>query len=247
MKILLIADIHSNWPALQAINESFDVCLFLGDLVDYCTDPVPCIDWVRRNAMHSVRGNHDHAVSQRIPAKVGSGYRRIAMATRPVQWQKIDLARMKFLARLPASQFATVGGDSFCLVHATPRDPMDEYLGSDAAAWRERLPGITSRYVCVGHTHLPFVLDLGDQFVINPGSVGQPRDGDPRAAYAVIEDGRIELRRVPYDIDATLRQMRECDVPEGTVEATETILRSGGRVAPEEIDRHMPVPAAPSV
>lgn len=244
MKILLIADIHSNLPALQAIDESFDACLFLGDLVDYCTDPVPCIDWVRRNALHAVRGNHDHAVSQRIAPKVGSGYRRVAMATRPVQWDRIDHARMKFLARLPASQFATLDGESFCLVHATPRDPMDEYLGADAGAWRERLAGITSRYVCVGHTHLPFVLDLGGQYVINPGSVGQPRDGDPRAAYAVIENGRIELRRVPYDIDATLRQMQDCGVPEGTVEATDAILRSGGRVTPDEIDRLMPAPLA---
>ncbi len=242
MKILLVADIHANWPALQAIEESFDVCLFLGDLVDYCTDPVPCIDWVRRHAAYSVRGNHDHAVAQRIPAKVGTGYRRIAMATRPVQWEKIDHARMKFLARLPASQFLTLDGASFCLVHATPRDPLDEYLSADADAWRDRLVGIDARFVCVGHTHLPFVLDLGNQIVINPGSVGQPRDGDHRAAYAVIEDGRIELRRVEYDIDATLRQMQECSVPPGTVEATELILRSGGRVLPEEFDRLMRPP-----
>lgn len=124
---------------------------------------------------------------------------------------------------------------------------MDEYLGNDPAAWRDRLAGITSRYVCVGHTHLPFVIDLGDQYVINPGSVGQPRDGDPRAAYAIIENGRIELRRVTYDIAATLRQMQQCNVPEGTVEATEMILRSGGRVIPEEIDRLMPAVFEPPV
>ena len=63
MKILVLADIHSNWPALSAITESFDVCLFVGDLVDYGTDPVACIEWIRSHPVVSVRGNHDHAVA----------------------------------------------------------------------------------------------------------------------------------------------------------------------------------------
>ena len=84
VRILLIADIHSNWPALRAIQESFDVCLFLGDLVDYGPDPVPCIDWVRQNVQASVRGNHDHAVAQRILPKGNSGFRKLAVATRPL-------------------------------------------------------------------------------------------------------------------------------------------------------------------
>jgi putative phosphoesterase len=237
MKILLVADIHSNWPALKAIHEDFDACLFLGDMVDYCADPVACIDWVRRHATHSVRGNHDHAVAQRIPAKVGNGYRRIAMATRPMHWTAIDPARMKFLARLPVHEYVTLDGATFCLVHATPRDPMDEYLLADRDAWKARLDGVDARFVCVGHTHVPFVLELDGQTVINPGSVGQPRDGDPRAAYAVIEDGKIELRRVEYDIDETLQQMRTWDLPPWAIEATEQILKTGGRLPQAEFER----------
>ena len=81
----------------------------------------------------------------------------------------------------------------------------------------------------MGHTHVQFHLDLGNVQVVNPGSVGQPRDGDPRCAYAVIEDGKVSLRRVPYDIDATVRQMRESGVAPSMVELAESVLRVGGR------------------
>jgi putative phosphoesterase len=232
MKILLLADIHSNWPALAAIRETFDACLFLGDLVDYGTDPVPCIDWVRQHATATVRGNHDHAVAQQISARAGSGFRRLAAATRPIHWDLLNASRTKYLARLPVTQRVTLDGISFYLVHATPRDPMDEHLTNDPDAWRTRLESIDADWVCVGHTHVPFHLDLGHVQVVNPGSVGQPRDGDPRCAYAVIENGKIEFRRAEYDIDATLRQMRSSGVADWALEMAESVLRTGGRFAP---------------
>src|SRR5262249_56451225 len=73
MRILIVSDIHANWPALSAVRESCDVCLFLGDLVDYGTDPVPCIDWVRRNAHYSIRGNHDHGAAHGVTVTGGVG------------------------------------------------------------------------------------------------------------------------------------------------------------------------------
>src|ERR1700686_3780346 len=84
MRILLIADIHGNWPALQAIDEPFDVCLCLGDLVDYGLDPAPCIDWVRRNCLHTVRGNHDHGVCQNVTVSGQNGFRLLTTVTRPI-------------------------------------------------------------------------------------------------------------------------------------------------------------------
>src|SRR6266480_5387503 len=75
MRILIVSDIHANWPALAAVRESCDVCLFLGDLVDYGTDPVPCIDWVRRNAHHSIRGNHDHGAAHGVSVTGGIGFK----------------------------------------------------------------------------------------------------------------------------------------------------------------------------
>jgi putative phosphoesterase len=236
MKILLLADIHSNWPALSAIQESFDVCLFLGDLVDYGTDPIPCINWVRDNCSAGVRGNHDHAVAQRIAARGTTGFRELAAATRPLNWEVLDNSHLKYLARLPVTHSMRIDDKTLHLVHATPWDPLDEYLMDDPRGWKERLAGVAADIVCVGHTHVQFHLDLGHIQVVNPGSVGQPRDGDPRCAYAVIENGNVSLRRVEYDIDATVRQMREVGLAGAALEMAEVALRTGGRL-PAELER----------
>jgi putative phosphoesterase len=233
MKILVVADIHANWPALSAISESFDACLFLGDLVDYATDPVPCVEWVRQRATASVRGNHDHAVAQRVAARGGSGFRSLAAATRPLNWKVLSPGHLKFLSRLPVTRSIVLDQRRFSLVHATPRDPLDEYLLNNVSEWELRLADTDADIVCVGHSHMQFHIDLGRIQVLNPGSVGQPRDGDPRCAYAVIEDGRIELRRVPYNIDATLEQMRAAGVAADAIEMAETALRTGGLLKAE--------------
>lgn len=230
MKILIVADIHANWPALTAIRERFDACLCLGDLVDYATNPVPCIEWSQAHAFAAVRGNHDHAVAQRIPARRGTGFRDLAAATRPFQWKLLNAAHLKYLARLPVTRHLELDGRSFFLVHGTPRDPLDEYLTDDYEAWTARLEAVDADFVCVGHTHVPFHLDLGRLQVINPGSVGQPRDGDPRAAYAVIENGRVEFRRAEYDIDATLLQLKQTGVAPWALDLAETVLRTGGQL-----------------
>jgi putative phosphoesterase len=229
MKILLVADIHSNWPALQAVNETFDVCLVLGDIVDYGTDPGPCVDWVRRNATYAIRGNHDHAVVQQVLARGGAGLKGLAAATRPLQRQLLDSSQLKYLSKLPVTQSFRLDGKSFLLVHATPRDPLDEYLANDPAAWREVLQTVDADFVCVGHSHLPFELDVGEIKVINPGSVGQPRDGDPRCSFATIEDGKVSFHRVEYDINATVSQMRSAGLESWAVTLADSMLRTGCR------------------
>jgi predicted phosphodiesterase len=120
-------------------------------------------------------------------------------------------------------------GLRFHLVHATPRDPMDEYLAADADAWKKRLENIEADFVCVGHTHIPFHLDLGQWQLLNPGSVGQPRDGDPRASYAVIENGKVHMRRIDYDIEATVKQLEQSELDKELIEMASSVLRSGGR------------------
>jgi putative phosphoesterase len=230
MKILVLADIHANWPALSAIRETFDACLFLGDLVDYGSNPVPCIEWTRTHATAAVRGNHDHAVAQRIVARGGSGFRQLAAATRPLQWDVLAPSHLKYLARLPVTRHLRLDSIRFALVHATPRDPMDEYLVDDPAGWQARIEGLDADILCVGHSHVQFHLDFGGVQVLNPGSVGQPRDGDPRCAYAVIEDGKIALRRVEYDIDATIAHLRQSGVNGAVLEMAESALRTGGRL-----------------
>jgi putative phosphoesterase len=122
-------------------------------------------------------------------------------------------------------------GLRFLMIHATPRDPMDEYLEPQPDLWNQRLEHIDTDFVCVGHTHIPMHLKLERMQVINPGSVGQPRDGDPRAAYAIIENGRVEFRRVPYNIDRTIQQMREAGIDEDAIALADSVLRHGGNPA----------------
>lgn len=229
MRILVLADIHANWAALSAIRESYDACFVLGDIVEYGAEPIECIDWVRKHATVAIRGNHDHSVSQRVPPPTGAGLRGLAGATRQQHWNLLSASHLKFLSRLPVSQTLELDHRRFYMVHATPRDPMDEYLAVDPVGWQQRLAGIDADLVCVGHTHVQFRLELRKMQLLNPGSVGQPRDGDPRAAYAIIEDGEIQLKRVEYDIDAAVAALKRARLEPDVLELAESMLRTGGR------------------
>ena len=230
MRILVIADIHGNWPALEAIasKESFDCCWCLGDIVDYGPFGAECVDWVREHCQYVVRGNHDHAVAQFVNGRGDDGYRYLARVTRELMWQQLSDDQLRYLARLPISQDIVLDQRVAHLYHATPRDAMDEYLGPDEKVWQERVAGLYGHLLCVGHTHLPFVLTLGDRIVLNPGSVGQPRDGDPRASYAVIEDGQIQLHRIEYRVDLVVDAIRATDWPERAKEWLVAVLEHGG-------------------
>jgi putative phosphoesterase len=214
VRILVVSDIHANWPALSAIHEPHDVCLCLGDLVDYGPEPLPCVQWAMEHVQYAIRGNHDHGVAQGIPVTGDYGYRFLTRVTRPAMWDALGQEERRYLLQLPVTQRVTLGGRRFLLVHATPRDPLDEYLMKDPATWAKRLQNIEADVVCVGHSHVQFNLQVENTLVLNPGSVGQPRDGDPRAAYAVIDDNRIELKRVAYDVEETVSKVLRSDLPE---------------------------------
>jgi predicted phosphodiesterase len=115
----------------------------------------------------------------------------------------------------------------FLLVHATPRDPLDEYALPDVNFWTRRLQNVDADVICVGHTHQPYVLTVGDKLVINPGSIGLPRDGDPRASYAVIENNRVELKRLEYPVEATIRVLEAGPLPDLAKEMLAEVLRTG--------------------
>jgi putative phosphoesterase len=227
MRILLVADIHANWPALQALDEPCDVCFCLGDLVDYALEPAPCLEWVRRRAHYTVRGNHDHGVAQNVTVFGRNGFKYLTSVTRALTRERLGADDLRFLAGLPVTQAVTLDETRFLLVHATPRDPLDEYAPPDPAFWARRLQGIDADVVCVGHTHQPYVLEVGDKLVINPGSLGLPRDGDPRAAYAVIEANRVELKRVAYPVEATVGVIRQSSLPDPAKELLAEVLRTG--------------------
>ncbi|VTS04386.1 metallophosphoesterase family protein [Tuwongella immobilis] len=232
MRILLISDIHANWVALQSIREPFDCCVCLGDLVDYGPEPGRCIDWVERHAMITVRGNHDHAVAQGVQTCGMHGFRFLSGVTRYLSAERTTAEQRRYLGRLPTRIFRTIGGKRYLFVHATPRDPMDEYATPDPELWAKRLDGLDVDVVCVGHTHHPYCVQVGSKLVINPGSVGLPRDGDPRLSYAILDGDRVTLHRQEYDVDAVVRLVEESNLPLRAKQMLTEVYRNG-KLAPQ--------------
>jgi putative phosphoesterase len=214
MRILIVSDIHANWPALAAIDEKYDLCLCLGDLVDYGPDPALCVRWAMTHVKYAIRGNHDHGVAQGVPVVGESGYKYLTRVTRPLMWEALGPEERRYLIRLPVTCRFTIEGKKFLLVHGTPRDPLDEYLMKDPETWAKRLQNVDADIVCVGHSHMQFNLKVDGTVVLNPGSVGQPRDGDPRAAYAIIDDNRVELKRIVYPVEETIERLDRLRLPE---------------------------------
>jgi putative phosphoesterase len=228
MRILLVADIHANWPALQAVaTEAYDSCICLGDLVDYGLDPVPCVDWVRRNAQVTVRGNHDHGVAQNVLVNGKNGFKFLTGVTRVLTRERLGRDDMRYLGQLPITRTLTIENTRFLLAHASPRDPLDEYAPPDPEFWARRLQNVDADVVCVGHTHHPYVLEADGKLVINPGSVGQPRDGDPRASYAIIQDYNVELKRIEYPVEETIAVIQASALADPVKEALAEVFRSG--------------------
>jgi putative phosphoesterase len=228
MRILLLADIHANWPALRGVAaEPHDICLCLGDLVEYGVQPEPCVAWVREHARYCVRGNHDHGAAQNVVVNSRAGYRYLTAVTRALTRERLSEDSLRYLARLPVTRTISVDETRFLLVHASPRDPLDEYAPPDAEYWERRLEHVEADVICVGHTHQPYVLQVGDKLVINPGSVGQPRDGDPRAACAIIEGNTVDFKRVEYPIDETVSAVEAAGLPDVARAFLIEVLRTG--------------------
>ena len=208
MRTLVVSDIHGNAAALEAVvvaaRGPFDAVLCLGDVVDYGPDPACCVHWVMRHATHCVRGNHDHGAAQDVEIVGVSGFRFLTMSSRRHTRQQLLPEHVCYLGSLPTTKLLTIGNQRVMMVHASPRDPMDEYVPNDPEAWAARLTGLPVDLLFVGHTHLPFVLKAGRTTVVNPGSVGLPRDGNPKARYALLEDGVVTLHEAEYDIGRTV-------------------------------------------
>jgi len=237
VRTLVLGDIHSNWQALERVVEAagpVDSILCTGDLVDYGPSPRRCVEWIREHADVVVRGNHDHAVAQLVPAAGNTGLRAVAAEARARQREELGPELLRYLARLPVCATFDLDGRETLMVHGSPRDPLDDYAPSDPDGWRERLCGVTADLALVGHTHAQYALNAerpqgGVATVLNPGSVGQPRDGDPRAAYGLIEDGVCSLHRVEYDPEPTIADLARCGLSAETLETAAALLRTGRR------------------
>lgn len=231
MRTLVISDIHGNWPALKAVLDktlaSVDTVIALGDLVGYGPFPAQCVSWVQENASISVQGNHDRAYGADIPAGCRPDFRWLSDAVGPLTWSQLDQEQLAYLKGLPRWAVLEIDGRKFAFVHAAPSDPLYEYIGPDPARWETELSGLDVDTLVVGHTHIQFSLRIGRSHVVNPGSVGQPKDGDPRAAFLVIEDGVCKLERAEYPVEETIAALAAGEVDAEAVSVLSELLRKG--------------------
>ena len=191
--IALISDIHGNYSALQKVLAEIDgmgieEVYCLGDLVGYYSEINECCDEIRRRNIKSVMGNHDWYMA----AKSFCPRSNSANDCLIYQRQIISEDNYAWIRRLPV--FLAVG-DLF-MVHGGWGDPIDEYLNPT----EEYFSKIDGKYFASGHTHRQIVTQFGDKVYCNPGSVGQPRDNDRRAAFATFDGSMFHLHRVEYDI-----------------------------------------------
>ncbi|HIH75489.1 MAG TPA: metallophosphoesterase family protein [Methanosarcina sp.] len=217
MKILLIADIHANLEALQTVLDiPHDRAICLGDIVDYGPDPDRCIDLLQKKNIPTLRGNHDNAVAFKVDCQCGYKYKHLSVATREYTWDILDKPQMEYLQKLPLLIKEEVDGKRLYLTHASPRS-MFEYIKPETPDEEirnmvdEAIEPVEAEFLVIGHSHIPMNRKLGDLTIINPGSVGQPRDGDNRAGCAVFdtETGKIEFFRLEYDIEAVCAKIEE--------------------------------------
>ncbi|MHB1325357.1 MAG: metallophosphoesterase family protein [Thermoleophilia bacterium] len=212
MRTLVISDIHGNIDALRAIDEPCDRVVCLGDIVDYGPEPAACIDYLRNLTVPllRVRGNHDNAVAFRVDCACGEAFKHLSLLTREYMWQVLDREQLEWIGEPETSLKLESGGSSIYATHAAPSDNLFRYLtpetGDEELALE--LKTASADIVLTGHTHKPFIRKIDGRLMVNVGSVGQPRDGIPRASYAIIEDGRVELKRVDYDLAAAVARLR---------------------------------------
>ncbi|AFZ72960.1 metallophosphoesterase family protein [Natronobacterium gregoryi] len=212
MKVGLISDVHSNRIALEAVLEDMppvDELACAGDVVGYNPWPADCVDELRERGVATVMGNHDAAVATETPFR----FNGIAQAGVEHAEGELSTEQLEWLADLPKERLECDG--RLKIVHGHPDDP-DRY--SRYTYPEEFSPRMLDDedVLVLGHTHVQGVEKFAEGIVLNPGSVGQPRDGDPRAGYAVIDlDAMtVETHRVEYDIETVQETVQEVGLPE---------------------------------
>lgn len=233
MKILVLSDIHANFTTLEAVVQAegdFDRLIVLGDLVSYGPSPRECIEFVRQHAFVAIRGNHDHALAFGVDCRSAPANRPLAVATRSYHRTLLTDEAVDYLGRLPRSQKFHMDGYRFYAAHASPRDNLYSYWLTPELpdeALKKEVGRVKADFLLLGHTHLPMVRGVGSRVVVNPGSVGQPRDSLPEASYAVIQDGVAEIKRVKYSIQKTVRALKVLPLEEVVIKRLITILETG--------------------
>jgi putative phosphoesterase len=216
-RIAVISDVHSNLEALRAVLplvEGMEVYC-LGDVVGYGANPNEVVEALRGRRVLTVMGNHDYAAAT---GETGMFNARAAMAAK---WTAKELSgpNLSYLLSLPRERRLRLGGADGFLTHGSPDDSLWEYVEPETHSqlFGHYLEKLGVRFLGLGHTHVPFVMDEEKGIVFNPGSVGQPRDGDRRASYAVVRvDGarvKVENFRVEYDYETAGSKIRAAGLP----------------------------------
>jgi predicted phosphodiesterase len=214
MEVAIIADVHSNLPALEAVLkevEGLDV-FSCGDVVGYNPFPNESVEIFRKKRIKGLMGNHDYAVIS------GDTNWFNTDAALSIEWTEkvIEKENLEYLSSLPKA----FESESFIAFHGSPRDPLYEYVYSGYSDETFNSFLGDARALILAHTHLPFVKKLKKGIVINPGSVGQPRDGDPRASYATLdtEKNTVRMCKVSYDVERVVEEIIRKDLPKELAE-----------------------------
>ena len=227
MRLLVLSDVHGNYAALRAVlTEPHDAVLCLGDLVGYGPEPARCVAWVRESGATVVAGNHDRTVAEGTHPGCRAGFLRLAEATVSIGRAQVTGDELAWLRALPTRHRLATPVPTL-LVHATPTDPLYRYLGPDPREWELETEGEEAALFLVGHTHLQFEIEAAGRRVVNPGSVGLPKHGDPRAAYAVIDGGRVALKRIAYDVEETVAGLAATGLDARSLSELSELLRTG--------------------
>jgi putative phosphoesterase len=245
MKLLIVSDIHANWPALRAVLETesdSDDILCLGDLVHYGPLPAECVAWARQMlpAGWVLQGDHDRVAAWRgSPHCCWPQDAPLWAATATFTRELLAQEFKEFLSAIPVRSSFELKGAKCVACHASPTYPISGQLGSDtsAALWAAELAVADNPdFLFLGHTHLRMNQRFYNTVVVNPGSVGRPKHGDAQAAYAIWEDGQVTLRSVAYDVDETIRAYAGLRLDELTTRLLCAGLFLGKEVSPDLLE-----------
>ncbi len=216
MLVGLISDVHSNAVALKAVLEELDelevkIILHAGDIVGYNPYPNETIDLFKKKKIVSILGNHDRAFM------TGNTFDFNPYAAAAMEWTRNAASRdsLNYILRLEDTVTIAVKGERIVLFHESPNNFQDYIYQEDVTP--DLLSNINGDVLVLGHTHIPFIMDYGTRGqVVNPGSVGQPRDGNPDASFAVLDTVTrgIELKRTKYDIEKVITDILAAHLPE---------------------------------
>jgi len=231
----VISDVHSNAEALRSVlrdikKRQIQDIFFLGDAVGYGPEPNESVGLLKSECKTIIAGNHDWGVLGLTETGSFNEYARIALA-----WTRGVLTADNYEILRTSPLKSEISERDITLVHATPCEPEQWHYLLTLSDAEINFTYMHTDICFIGHSHRPFIIEMsfsgglktnkqemhktkGSRYIINAGSIGQPRDGDPRACYALVDESRVELVRVGYDIQSTQKKMSEAGLPHALIE-----------------------------